>query len=38
MVEVGRGMKYDSISFLVPLLFSEAESFRKRELSCYNKD
>ncbi len=38
MVEVGRGMKYDLISFLVSLLFSEVESFRNRELSCYNKD
>ena len=37
MIEVGRGMKLDSISFLVPFFF-EAESFRNRELSCYNKD
>lgn len=38
MVEVGLGMKFDSISFPAPLLFSEADSFRNRELSCYNKD
>jgi len=37
MIEVGRGMKLDLISFLVPFFF-EADSFRNRELSCYNKD
>lgn len=36
MIEVGRGMKFDSISFLVSF-FSEADSFSNRVLSCYNK-